>query len=236
LYTKKRGIGMTRNTNARIAGFTFLFYIATGIVSMIVFGRAGGGTDIATKLASIAQHVTEVRVVYLLGLLQSFCAMVLAVTLYAITREEDSDLAMLGLTFRVGEGLIGISIPTSLGLLWLATATGANAPDASGARALGAFLREVGGWTTVLAATFFAVGSTLFSWLLLRGRMIPINLARLGVAASVLLVVGLPLRGAGFLSGPLTYWMWLPMAAFEVTVAIWFLVKGVASPARRPSA
>ena len=227
---------MTRSTNAKIAGFTFLFYIAAGILSLIVFGRATGGTGIAAKLASIAQHATEVRVVYVLGLLQSFCAIVLAVTLYAITRDEDSDLAMLGLTFRVGEGLIGISIPTTLGLLWLATTTGANAPDTSGARTLGAFLLELGGWTEVLAATFFAVGSTFFSWLLLRGRMIPINLARLGVAASVLLVIGLPLRGAGFLSGPLTYWMWLPMAVFEVTLAIWFLVKGVAPPARRQSA
>src|SRR5512132_863676 len=128
---------MTRSTNARIAGFTFLFYIAAGILSMIVFARAAGGEGIAAKLASIAQHVTEVRVVFVLGLLMSFCAMVLAVTLHAITREEDFDLAMLGLIFRVGEALIGASIPTSLGLLWLATANGANAPDTVGAHALG---------------------------------------------------------------------------------------------------
>jgi len=36
---------------------------------------------------------------------------------------------------------------------------------------------------------YFAVGSTLFSWLLLRGRMIPVTLASLGVVASVMLVV-----------------------------------------------
>jgi hypothetical protein len=48
-----------------------------------------------------------------------------------------------------------------------------------------------------LPATFFVVGSTLFSWLLLRGRMIPIPLAWLGVVASVLLVVCLPLTTRG---------------------------------------
>jgi hypothetical protein len=218
---------MTRRTNARIAGYTFLLYIAAGITSMVVFGRAAAGVEIAAKLASIAQHETQIGVVYLLALVQSFCAIVLGVTLYAITRDEDPDLAMLGLTFRVGEGLIGISFPTSMVLLWLATATGANAPDARAAQALGSLLRQVESSTFPITATFFAVGSTFFAWLLLRGRMIPVTLAWLGVAASVLLVIVLPLQGAGFVHGKLTSLMWIPMALFEVVLALLLIVKGV---------
>jgi uncharacterized protein DUF4386 len=224
---------MTRTTNARIAGFTFLFYIAVSVLSMVLFGRATGGDGIAEKLVSIAQHATAVGVVLVLGLLQVVSALVLAVTLYAITREQDSDLAMLGLTFRVGEGLVGASIPTSLGLFWLATATGANAPDSASAHALGAFLLRLGAWQTLISATLFAVGSTLFSWLLLRGRMIPVPLAGLGVVASALLVLCLPLQLAGFLRGQLTSLMWIPIAVFEVVLAVWLLVKGVAPPVRR---
>jgi len=227
---------MTRTTNARVAGFTFLFYIVSGILSMVVFGRAAAGAAISERLASIAQHSTAVGVVFVLGLTQSFCALVLGVTLYAITRDQDAELAMLGLTFRVGEGLVGASIPTSLGLLWLATATGANAPAPAEAHALGAFFFQLGAWHTATAATLFAVGSTLFSWLLLRGRMIPVGLAWLGVIASVLLVVALPLQGAGFLRGPVTAFMWAPMAAFEVPLAVWLLVKGVAPPTRGQTA
>jgi hypothetical protein len=71
----------------------------------------------------------------------------------------------------------------------------------------------------------------------LRGRMIPIPLAWLGVVASVLLVVGLPLQLAGFLGGPVTSLLWLPMAVFEVPLALWLLIKGVATPSigLRPS-
>jgi hypothetical protein len=83
----------------------------------------------------------------------------------------------------------------------------------------------------LMAASFFAMGSTLFSWLLLRGRMIPVPLAWLGVVASVLLVAGLPLQIAGTVSGPITQLMWLPMAAFEIPLGVWLLVKGVRSPA-----
>ena len=79
-----------------------------------------------------------------------------------------------------------------------------------------------------VTATFFAVGSTLFAYLLLRGRMIPIPLAWVGLVASVLLVIGLPLQAAGFLSGPITMIMWLPMLAFEVPLGLWLISKGVA--------
>jgi hypothetical protein len=78
-----------------------------------------------------------------------------------------------------------------------------------------------------MSAIFFAMGSTLFSYLLLRGRTIPVPLAWIGVVASLLLVVGLPLQLAGVLSGPVTSYVWIPMLAFEVPLGSWLLIKGV---------
>lgn len=221
---------MTHTTNARIAGFTFLFYIAAGMTTMFMFGRATSGEGIAAKLAAIARHETDVRVVLVLLLLQCFSAIVLGVTLWAITREQDPDLAMLALACRVGEGVLaGGSILATQSLLWLATATGADAPDTGAAHALAAYLLT---GDFALTATFFAVASTLFCWLLLRGRMIPVPMAWLGVIASALLVLFLPLQLAGFVRGPITSFIWLPMLAFEVPFALWLLIKGVAVPGR----
>jgi hypothetical protein len=162
---------------ARVAGFTFLFYIVAGLTSLAI-----GQTQ-----------VTDV-----LSLLTSLSALVLGVTLYMITREQGPALAMLALTCRVLE------------------AVGTSGEE---------------------SAIFFAVGSTLFSWLLLRGRLIPIALAWLGVFASVLLVVILPLQLVGLFGGPtnwsasVTWLVWLPMLVFEVVLALWLLIKGVARPA-----
>ncbi len=222
---------MTRKTNARLAGFTFLFYIAAGVAGMVLFGAASGGEGTAAKLAAIAQHATGVRLTVLLALLQGFSALVLAVTLYAITREQDPDLAMLGLTCRVAEGITGIFVARTLGLLWLATDAGLDPSNTGATHVLGGFLLRMGAWEP--GAVCFAVGSTLFSWLLLRGRMIPASLAWLGVGASVLLVVVLPLQLAGLLGGPVTDFVWLPMLVFEVVLAVWLLVKGVAGPKTR---
>lgn len=226
---------MTRRTNARIAGATFLVYIAATFTSTILFTRATSGEGAAAQLAGIAQHATDVRFTVLLSLLASLCALVLGVTLYAITREQDRDLAMLALICRVAEGVGGMDVSKTLGLLWLATATGAAAPDAGAASALGAYFVKMEGSFTASGA-FFAVGSTLFSWLLLRGRMIPVALAWLGVLGSILPALCFPLQLAGLLDGPVTAFMWYPVLLFEVVLALWLIIKGVAPPAPRRAA
>ncbi len=138
---------------------------------MVLFGRATGGDGVAAQLAGIAQHPTEMRVTVVLDLLCCFSALVLGVTLYTITRVQDSALAMLAMVCRIGEGfLVATGIPKTLGLLWLASTPGADVQDTASIQALSAYLLRD---NVALTSTFFAVGSLIFSWLLLRGRMIP---------------------------------------------------------------
>ena len=171
---------MSRTRAARIAGFTFLFYIVVGISSM-----AGVFRGPAATLATYAQNASAVT---------------LAVTLFVVTRVERPVVAALGMLFRLAEGGLGAVIELT-----------------------GITLRQ----PTLVDATLFAIGSTFFCWLLLRGRMLPRPLAWTGVAASVILVVGLPLQLGGLLNARLAALMWMPMLAFEVPGGLWLLVKGV---------
>lgn len=213
---------MTLRTSARLAGMMFLLYIATGIADVVLSGQATAGADTAAKLATIARQATTMRLVIVLRLLTFVDAVVLAAALYALTREVDRDLAVLALSFRVSEGVIGaVSAVRTVGLLSVATAAGP--PDVVAA----SVLLKLGGFA-LLAATSFAVGSAIYSYLFLRGRSIPVALAWLGVLASVLLVVVLPLQLAGFARGLVTQVVWLPMFVFELALALWLIVKGVA--------
>lgn len=135
---------------------------------------------------------------------QNASAVVLALTLFAVTRVEQPVVAALGIAFRLAEGAIGP----------LLALTGVTV------------LRP-----TLVGATLFAVGSVFFCWLLLRGRMLPPALVWIGVIASAILVVGLPLQLGGLIAAPLTMSMWMPMLAFEVPVGLWLLARGV-PPAR----
>jgi hypothetical protein len=167
---------VTRSTNARIAGVTFFVYLGAGIASLVLTGGARARDPLA--------------------MLTSLSALVLGVTLYAITREQDPDLALFGLVCRVVEGVPGEG------------------------------------------TIYVAVSTAVFSWLLFRGRMIPVVLAWLGILASLVLVVILPLQRAGVFVeavnwfSRVTWLLWLPMLVFQVALAVWLIVKGVATPAR----
>ena len=175
---------MTRSTAARVAGFTFLFYIVVGISSMAGAFRGG-----AAELATYAQNAS---------------AVILALTLFVVTRVEQPVVAVLGMVFRLAEGALGSALDLT-----------------------GITLSQ----PTLVDATLFAIGSAFFCWLLLRGRMLQRALAWTGVIASVILVVGLPLQLGGLLGAPLTMLMWMPRLAFEVPGGLWLRVKGV--PPRR---
>ena len=225
---------MTRTTNARIAGFTYLFYAAIGICIELLMHQARGVDGGAAELVRIGQYATNVRLSILIVVLECVSALVLGVTLYGITRVVDHELAVLGLVCRVAEGVLGtLRIPSYLGLLWLAKpGGGTDAPDIPTTNALRTFLLMPVP-SVPIGAIFFAVGSLIFSWLLVRGRMVPVSIAWLGVFASGLLAVALPLQLAGFPTGPLSgYTQWLPALAFQVVLALWLLIKGVATPAR----
>ncbi|PYP61166.1 MAG: hypothetical protein DMD26_18255 [Gemmatimonadetes bacterium] len=213
----------------------FLFYIATAFPDMLVSQRAMTGGDVAEKLRSIGQHVPLMRVSIVLTMISFVDAVVLAVALYGLTRDEDNELAVLALACRLTEGMINaIATLVPVGLLWLATQAGATAPlDASAVNALAAFLMKVGGWLPNVAATCFAVGSTIFAYLFLRARSIPLWLAWVGVLGSALIAIALPLQLIGVLGSPVTDLMWIPIAVFEVVLGFWLLIKGVATPAVR---
>ena len=149
-----------------------------------------------------------------------------------LLRDVDADLARMGLACRVAEGIVaGVSGQASMGLVWLGRAVETGASSSEATNAIAAWLLGTE-WSYLVAATFFAAGSTAFSWLFLRGRLIPVALAWLGVIASALLVLGLLLQLGGWVPSAALWAVWIPMAVFEVVLALLLIIKGIALPRR----
>jgi hypothetical protein len=218
---------MTVRTNARIAGAVFLLYIVTGIASMAVSARASAGSTVAARLTTISQHMPMMRVSIILTMLQIFYPLILGITLYALTRDVDRDLALFATICRAGEGLVAV-IPTSMHLILLSVATTAataSASDAASLQTLATVLFRLGGSTAGLAALLFAVASTVYSWLFLRARTIPVWMAWLGVVSSALLIFTVPMQSMGLIRGPSVWLPWMPALVFEVSLALWLLTS-----------
>ena len=229
---------MTLRTHARLAGFTFLIYFATAMSSLILFNRAtGGDVGIGATLASIAGNEPLMRLTALLTALQYVWAVLLGVTLYALTRDQDRDLAMLAMFGRFTEGVMGyLGADNRLELLSVAKTSVAatTATDAAAAQALAAWLMGGHG----VGPISFALASTIFSYLFVRARSIPAWLAWLGFLSSAVLVGVLFLQLAGVLramgwGSAVTWIMWMPLAVFEITLAFWLIIRGVTPPRPR---
>ena len=220
---------MTRRTNARVAGATFLLYIAVGITDLAAFGGADAGSNPAERLASVARHASVAPLQIGIALLICVIATTLGASLYGLTRDEDQDLALLAFVFRAMEGMVAAIAPLfTLALLSLATSGAAvGSADASATNAVAGVLFKVSAWKATVAAILFSFGSAIFTWLMLRARMIPRPLAVLGFAASILLVAVLPLQLMGVLRGSMVNLVWVPMALFEIPLGFWLIFKGV---------
>lgn len=170
---------MTLTTNARLAGTAYLTYIAAGIGGMAVANQVG--------LVAISNVV------------MAFSALTLGVTLWAITRDVDRDLATFAMLCRVLEAAPG------------------------------------------QGEIYFAVGNTIFCWLLLKGSLIPAALAWLGYVSSFALAALIILQTGGMFGGrmqwssPVTWLVWLPVLIFELTFAAWLLSGKVGAVRLRQS-
>jgi hypothetical protein len=214
-----------RRLYARIAGSTFLIYIVAGVAEASLFGYALGSGPSSARLASVSARAELVQLSAALSVVTIICALVLAVALFAITRDYDLELAVLALCGRAAEGAIGaLYVVAALGMLAVADVR----EPIDNTMALFAMLTRMRDGAMNISATCFAVGSTLFSYLFLRAGSIPAPLAWLGLAASLLLVVTLPFQLAVGADPTATWLPWLPMLVFELIFAVWLITKGVA--------
>ena len=210
---------MTVKANSRLAGFTFLFYIVMGLLPGWLLKPITSAEGTAAKLAAMAAHPVLTRSGALFSLVNMANALVLGAALYALTRGIDRDLALIALLFRVAEGMLSpVGAFTRRALL--ATAT-EPAPDLQ----IAAVLLKTQGFAFLLGSTCFAAGSTIFAFLFLRSRSIPVWLAWLGFLGSLLVLAGLPLQILGVLPSPIDSAMWIPIALFEVIFACWLFVR-----------
>lgn len=220
---------MTRTAVARAAGATFLLYVAVKIASSVLFEGSIGSGPAASRLAAVATHAGELRVGTVVALANCVCALVLGALLYAYTRGSHPVLSTLVLICRAGEAvLFGVYALGIIALVFIATSSTAASRDID-ARLLVAIIRSTR-HATLVACFFFAMGSAAFAWVLLRARLAPRSLAALGLAGSLVPIVGMPLQIIGALQGFNTGLLWVLMFLFEIALGVWLLASGGREP------
>jgi hypothetical protein len=225
---------------ARLAGFLYLFVMASFLIGIVIAARFIVPGDLAASARHIAASESLYRVGLTFPLIGSVATVLLGGAFFALLRRVDEDLALFALLWRVAEATLGgmVTVFQFVALENYLASLSAGGDVAT--YQLAKLLLSTGYRACFhISIIFFSMGSIVFFALLHKSRFIPRPLSALGIVASVLAAM----LGVAYLIAPqavqaLQWAGWAPIFAAEVGTGLWLLIKGAdlqSRPAARPS-
>jgi hypothetical protein len=211
---------------ALVAG---IFYLIT-FISIPTLALYGPVSNHRNWILGSGGH-TAVLVGGFLEVIVALAGIGTAVTLYPVLKRQHEGLALGFVTSRLLEGaMIFAGVVSLLSLVTLTRGPGGAAgPNAAALVATGASHVAVYNWTFLLGQSLMpAINAILLGTLLYRSRLVPRALPVLGlIGAPLLLTADIATLFGGI--GQHSAWALLgalPVAAWELSLGIWLVVKG----------
>jgi hypothetical protein len=202
-----------------------LFLIAT--IVLVIGGIFSISVNDPDYLTAVSTNENQIILGALLELISAAAIVGIPIAMFPILKRHSEGLALGYVGARIIEGLtIFLNTIILLAILSLSREfVNAGAPDASYFQTSGALLLAVRDWLSILVDFPFPMGAMIFNYLLYKSKLIPRWIAVLGLIGGVLWLATAPLRMFGFNSEPMEF-LALPIAAQEMILAVWLIVKG----------
>jgi hypothetical protein len=221
---------------AIIVGVLFITATVAPIISVVPLsvvplGFLGSIGD-PDYLTAVSANETQVLIGALLWLTMTASVVMIPIMMFPILKKHNESLALGYVGARIFEGFFdAVNVISLLSLLSLSREfVNAGAPVASYFQTSGALLLAVIDWGSVLLDFPFLLSALVFNYLLYRSKLIPRWLSVLGLIGGALWLATVPVRMFG-LSPPMIEILALPIAAQEMALAVWLIVKGFNSSA-----
>ncbi len=217
--------------NEIIVGVLFILAAAAAIIGFALYQPILIDADY-----SIKGSANETRVIWgaLCELVLAFSVMGTSVMMYPILNKEDESIAIGYVSFRLLEATI-IIIGT-ISLLSIVTLNQEYAkaaiPNASSFLTAGKLLVTKHNWTFLLGPNLaLGPGTLMMSYILYKSNLVPGFIYVLGLAGGPLIFISALLVMFGVFP-QISVWgalLAIPVFAFEMTLAVWLIVKGFSS-------
>jgi len=212
-----------------VAGLLFLSVFGLGVTVLQVLQGPWLYSD--TFLADVAPHSTAIIASVLLGFLSGSLTILISTLLYPLFRNVDTGLAHLYIAFCVVNFIaIGIDNVGTLSMLELSREYLESDPSGKEhVQALSHLVYRAHWWShqSYLLLSCLPV-FTLYA-ILYRGRLIPRVLSAFGMAAAVLMLLGIT---SAMFGHSISDNMLLPIALIQIVFPLWLLFKGVDTKTR----
>lgn len=229
----------TQRRAARVAGLAL--FLGMAIVMTGFYVLRGGlivPDDAANTARNILAHETRFRLCAVFYLLYLVDHLILLSALHLVFRHAGRGLSLAAGAARMVYALMwavaALAMFVALRLLGNASYLQVLAP--AQLQALARITLSSGYDAYYVGLPFFALSSTLWSWLWLRSRMVPKALATFGLLASAWGVF----CGFAFLIAPgfgriVSDWLFdVPLGLFEMVLGLWLVLRGLREPEVSP--
>ncbi len=212
---------MSRMWSSRLIGGLFLAgFLTYGTGAMLVASVVDG----PAFLAGVSAQQTTLVLGALLMITTAAVDIGKAVFFYPVLEPHGKRTAVAYLATMIFEmAIMTIGVLAVLMTLPLAEQAAAGEQSAGAAQALASLAVDANETAYQIGQLSLAFGCLFLCALLLRSGLIPGWLALTGLVGYALHMVG---AGAEIVGLPLSLWLLIPGAIFEVTLAFWLLVRG----------
>lgn len=221
-------IRKTDRYNAIITGCFFIAATVTAITGVLLYGPLLNHSNYLVEDAANSGKIVS-GAVFELILVASACGT--AIMLYPYLKVHNERLAHGYIIFRTLEaisiliGLVSMLSLLSLSRLFVHTDT----TNATMYAPIGTLLKAVYAWTSILGPKFFlGINTFLYSYVFYQSALVPKKIALTGIAGACLVSISSMLELFGVIDSHSTSAVLLafPVAAYEMILAGWLIVKG----------
>lgn len=213
---------------AKIVGVLFILAAVTAVAGVILYDPILSGSD---YLINGSEHANQVIWGALMELILVVSAIGTATTMFPILRKYNETIALWHVCFRFLEAIvITIGIISVLSLLTLSREfIAAGAPDPASFQSSGIILKAIHEWTFMLGPNFMlGINTMMYSYIFYKTKLVPRFIPILGMTGATLVFVCALLVMFGVIE-QVSVWggiLALPVAANEMILAVWLLMKG----------
>jgi hypothetical protein len=221
---------------AIIVGVLFIIATVAPIISavplsVVPLGFLGSEGD-PDYLTAVSENENQVLIGALLWLIMAASVVAIPIVMFPILRKYNEGLALGYVGARMFEGIFdAVNVISLLLLLSLSREfVTAGAPAASYFQTSGALLLATIDWGSLVMDLAWLLSVPVFNYVLYKSKLIPRWLSGWGLVGGALWLPTWPVRMFG-LSIPMIEILALPIAAQEMVLAAWLIVKGFSSSA-----
>ncbi|OCT13651.1 hypothetical protein A8709_18870 [Paenibacillus pectinilyticus] len=213
---------------ATIVGILFILAAVTSIIGLMLYNPVLNDVN---YLKQGAEHANQVILGAIFELMLVVSAIGTSITLFPLLRRHNESMALGYVCFRFLEAvIITIGIVSVLTLLTLSQEyVKTITPNESSFHTSGSLLIAIHDWTFLLGPNFMlGINTMMCSYLLYKSKLVPRFISYMGLTGASLIFIAAILEMFNVISQISTWGavLAIPVAAYEMTFAIWLLVKG----------